>query len=70
MVDGWGEEGGGGGGEEDQKQTCPENNAMRGLSLLLVLFLVQRALFLGIRSCFFLSNEHLILRFKFEKGSV
>ena len=60
----------GGRGEGGGPSTCPENNAMRGLSLLLVLFLVQRALFLGIRSCPLLNNEHLIFRFKFEQGRV
>lgn len=56
--------GGGGGGGEGGPSTCPGDNAMRGLTLLLVLFLVQRALFPGIRSCPLLNNEHIQIQIR------
>ena len=54
----------GGRGGEGGPSTCPGDKAMRGLSLLLVLFLVQRALFPGIRSCPLLNNEHIQIQIR------
>ena len=65
LGEGVGVGGGGGGGGPS---TCPGDNAMRGLTLLLVLFLVQRALFPGIRSCPLLNNEH--IQIQIEQGRV
>lgn len=57
-------EGVGEGGGEGGPSTCPGDNAISGLSLLLVLFLVQRALFPGIQSCPLLNNEHIQIQIR------
>lgn len=57
-------EGVGGGGGEGGPSTCPGDNAISGLSLLLVLFLVQRALFPGIQSCPLFNNEHIQIQIR------